>query len=203
AVSLVSKQGNFLESKVFYCHELEYVRSNKRNNIVGETVKNVFTWLLTKNVGAIVIENIKLNQQHDTNRKFNRLVNSFKKKKLTESIIRRGLRNGFQIKKINPAYTSVIGRFKYSTTYGLSVHEAASFVIARRGLGYEEKMPKALIQALRNKVKPQLIAKLGSMEETEKQSTQGKKQRQYLGLLLRNINNFKDIHSWSFWNVVH
>ena len=38
AVSIVSKQGNFLQSKVFYCHELEYVRANKRNNIVGETV---------------------------------------------------------------------------------------------------------------------------------------------------------------------
>ncbi|MED4988633.1 transposase, partial [Parageobacillus toebii] len=28
AVSIVSKQGNFLKSKVFYCHELEYVRAN-------------------------------------------------------------------------------------------------------------------------------------------------------------------------------
>lgn len=37
AVTLVSKQGNFLESKVFYCHELEYVKSNKRDNVVGET----------------------------------------------------------------------------------------------------------------------------------------------------------------------
>ncbi|GEL75993.1 hypothetical protein TMU01_02280 [Tenuibacillus multivorans] len=202
SVSLATKQGNFIESKNFYCHELEYVGSNKRDNIIGETVKAFFEWLLSKNVGAIIIENMTLSQQHDTNRKFNRLTHNFKKKKLIECIIRRGLRYGFLIKKINPAYTSVIGRFKYSKKYGISVHEAASFVIARRGLGFKEKMPKALIHELKKKVKPHLIAKLGSMEETEKQSEQGKRRRKYLGMLLHKINNFKDIHLWSLWNIV-
>ncbi|MGM7722553.1 IS200/IS605 family accessory protein TnpB-related protein [Metabacillus sp. Hm71] len=203
AVSLASNQGNFLESKVFYCHELEYVRANKKGNLVGETVKTIFEWLKLKNAGAIVIENLTLKQQHDTNKKFNRLTHNFKKKKLMDTIIRRALREGFLIKKVNPAYTSVIGRFKYSEKYGLSVHEAASFVIARRGLGFEEKVPKALLLELKKKVKPYLIARLGSMEESEKHSEQGKKQRQYIGMLLNNINNFKNIHLWSLWNVVH
>lgn len=203
AVTLASKRGNFLESKVFYCHELEYARSNQRDNIVGEAVKAVFDWLLKKNVGAFVIENIKLSQQHDTNNKFNRLTHSFKKKRLTEAILRRGLRLGFLIKKVNPAYTSVIGRFKYSTKYGLSVHEAAAFVIARRGLGYQEKIPKMLIQELQQTVKPLLLVKLGSMEESEKSTEQGKKQRQYLGMLIHHIMNFKTTHLWSLWNVVH
>lgn len=85
----------------------------------------------------------------------------------------------------------------------MSVHEAAALVIARRGLGYQEKLPKALIQELQQKVMPYLVEKLGSMEESEKETGQGKKQRQYLGMFVQYIRNFKMTHSWSLWNIVH
>jgi IS605 OrfB family transposase len=203
AVTILSRQGNFIKSKVFYCHELEYVRANKRNNIVGETVRDVYDWLLQENVGAVVIENIQLRQQHDTDKRFNRFTHNFKKKKLTETILRRGLQLGFRIKKVNPAYISVIGRFKYMKKYGLSVHESAAFVIGRRGLGYHERLPKELIDTIKTKVKRHLIAVLGSMEESYKQSKSGKKQRQYLAMMLRKIENFKQEHEWSLWNLLH
>jgi IS605 OrfB family transposase len=203
AVSIVSKQGNFLKSKVFYCHELEYVRANKRNNLIGETVHDVYDWLLQENVGAVVIENIQLRQQHDTDKRFNRLTQNFKKKKMTDTIIRRGLRLGFRIKKVNPAYTSVIGRFKYMKKYGLSVHESAAFAIGRRGLGYRERLPKELIDTIKTKVKRHLIAMLGSMEESYKQSVSGTKQRQYISMVLHKIETFKQEHEWSLWNVLH
>jgi IS605 OrfB family transposase len=203
AVSIVSKQGNFLQSKVFYCHELEYVKANKRNNLIGETVRDMYDWLLQENVGVVVIENIQLRQQHDTDKRFNRLTHHFKKKKLTETILRRGLRLGFCIKKVNPAYTSVIGRFKYMKKYGLSVHESAALVIGRRGLGYRERLPKELIDTLKTKVKRHLIAMLGSMEESYKQSKSGMKQRPYLGMMIQKIENFKQEHEWSLWNVLH
>jgi IS605 OrfB family transposase len=203
AVTIISRQGNFIKSKVFYCHELEYVKANKRNNIVGETVRNVYDWLLQENVGAVVIENIQLRQQHDTDKRFNRLTHHFKKKKLTEAILRRGLRLGFHIKKVNPAYTSVIGRFKYMKKYGLSVHESAALVIGRRGLGYHERLPKELIDTIKTNVKRHLIAVLGSMEESYKQSKSGTKQRQYLGMMLKKIENFKEEHEWSLWNILH
>ncbi|WP_143415618.1 IS200/IS605 family accessory protein TnpB-related protein [Geobacillus sp. E263] len=203
AVSIVSKQGNFLQSKVFYCHELEYVRANKRNNIIGETVRDVYDWLLQENVGAMVIENIQLRQQHDTDKRFNRLTHHFKKKKLTETILRRGMRLGFRIKKVNPAYTSIIGRFKYMKKYGLSVHESAALVIGRRGLGYQERLPKELIDIIKTKVKRHWIAVLGSMEESYKQSKSGKKQHQYIAMMLRKIENFKQEHEWSLWNILH
>ena len=122
------------------------------------------------------------------------LIHSFAKNKMQKALISRGLKDGFKIKKVNPAYTSVIGRFKYAKMYGLSVHEAASFVIGRRGLGFEEKIPKEIIQQLRSLVKPMLISILGSMEESEKQSTNGKQRRKWIAILLRNIDDFKDNH---------
>ena len=122
-----------------------------------------------------VLEDITLKQDHDTDHRFNRFVHSFAKNKLQKALISRGLKFGFTIKKVNPAYTSVIGRFKYAKMYGLSVHEAASFVIGRRGLDFEEKIPKELFKQLTTMVKPYLISILGSMEESEKKSNNGNK----------------------------
>lgn len=203
AVSILTKEGNLLESKTFYCHEMEYVKSNRRSNISGEIAKDIVGYLLSWNAGAIVVEDITLKQDHDTNKRFNRLVHSFAKTKMQKAIISRGIKFGFKIKKVNPAYTSVIGRFKYSKKYGLSVHEAASFVIGRRGLGFDEKIPQELLDSVRTLVKPKLISILGSMEESEKKSNNGKQRRKYMGMLLNNIETFKENHSWKLWNVIH
>ncbi|AOY76812.1 IS200/IS605 family accessory protein TnpB-related protein [Clostridium formicaceticum] len=202
ALTILSKEGNFLKSKVFYYHEMEYVKSNRRSNLAGETAKEVIDDSLSENIGAIVIEDLKFSQDHDTNKKFNRLTSNFAKQKLVNALTHRALRHGFLIKKVNPAYTSVIGKYKYSKIYGLSVHEAASFVIGRRGLGFVEKLPKELIKILKNEVKPHIIKTLGSMEETYKKSESGKSQRKFLGMLLRNIDDFKQNHAWKTWNVV-
>jgi IS605 OrfB family transposase len=203
AVSIVSKQGNLLDHKTFNCHEMEYVSSNKRDNISGELAKEMMDYILSWNAGAIVLEDITLKQDHDTNRKFNRLTQTFAKNKLQKAIKSRALRNGMQVKEVNPAYTSVIGRFKYSKKYGMSVHEAASFVIARRGMDFEEKIPKELLDELRSLVKPNLIKILGSMEESMKKSKYGKQRRRRIGLYLKNIDEFKNNHQWKLWNAVH
>jgi hypothetical protein len=151
----------------------------------------------------VVIENIQLRQQHDTDKRFNRLTHHFKKKKLAETILRRGLRLGFRIKKVNPAYTSVIGRFKCMKKYGLSVHKSAALVIGRRGLRYHERLPRELMETIKTKVKHHLIAVSGPMEESYKRSKSGTKQRQYLDMMLKKIENFKKEHKWSLWNILH
>jgi IS605 OrfB family transposase len=203
AVSILTKPSNLLESKTFYCHEMEYASSNKRSNLAGEISKEIMNYLLSRNIGAMVLEEITLKQTHDTRKKWNRFTHSFAKNKMQKALISRGLKFGFHIKKVNPAYTSVIGRFKYSKMYGLSVHEAASFVIGRRGLDFDENIPKALLNQLRTWVKPHLMSVLGSMEESEKQSESGKQRRQLIGMLLKNIHSFKENHSWKLWNVIH
>ena len=42
------------------------------------------------------------------------------------------------------AYTSVIREYKFAKKYGLSVHHAATLVIARRTLGLSETLPSQL-----------------------------------------------------------
>ena len=43
---------------------------------------------------------------------------------------------------MNPAFSSVIGRVKFMERYGLSVHQAAALVLARRLLGCSERIPR-------------------------------------------------------------
>ena len=52
-------------------------------------------------------------------------------------------RNGVALSRVNPAYTSIIGRVKFALRYGLSVHEAASVTIARRAMGNSERLPRS------------------------------------------------------------
>lgn len=51
-------------------------------------------------------------------------------------------RQGVQLIRVDPAYTSVIGRVKYALKQGISVHQAAAQVIGRRAKGYVERPPR-------------------------------------------------------------
>jgi len=63
---------------------------------------------------------------------YNQIINSLESKAFKESI---------EVCKVNPAFTSIIGKVKFANKYGLSIHHAAAFVIARRPLYYSERLP--------------------------------------------------------------
>lgn len=74
-----------------------------------------------------------------TNFAFNQIINS---------IDSAGFNNQILIKKVNPAFTSLIGKIKYLRKYGLSIHQSASLVIARRGQNFKETIPPGLLAEL-------------------------------------------------------
>ncbi|MCY7381848.1 MAG: hypothetical protein LH628_04510, partial [Microcoleus sp. CAN_BIN18] len=51
---------------------------------------------------------------------------------------------GIELITVNPAFTSIIGLFKYLKMYGLASDEAAALVIARRGMRLGEKLPNSI-----------------------------------------------------------
>ena len=59
-------------------------------------------------------------------------------------------RNGIQVIKVNPAYTSIIGKLKYAPLYNIDKDTAGAYVIARRGLGFKERLPKNYKQLLKD-----------------------------------------------------
>ncbi len=92
-----------------------------------------------------VIDDLKITQRSGGHSKFNRRTLPFTYRQLQDALVRRALRNGLVVKAVNPAYTSWIGRLKYARPLGVSVHIAAAYVIVRRGLGLQERIPKTLL----------------------------------------------------------
>ena len=70
----------------------------------------------------------------------NRMLSEFAYSKITKAVERKAANEGVEVIRIDPAYTSMIGKLKYVWDKGLSIHQAASYVIARKGVGYKEKI---------------------------------------------------------------
>ena len=70
------------------------------------------------------------------------MLSSFSYGKVKAYFISRGYREGVEVHQVNPAYSSLIGRVKFMERYGLSVHQAAALVLARRSLGFSERIPR-------------------------------------------------------------
>ena len=71
--------------------------------------------------------------------KYKRMLSSFAYSKIKENIRSRAYDAGIEIIIINPANTSKIGEAKYQERFGMTVHQAAAMVIARRGMNLVER----------------------------------------------------------------
>ena len=70
------------------------------------------------------------------------MLSSFAYEAIISGIKFRAFRFCVEVHEVNPAFTSIIGRVKFSKRYGLSVHESAALCIGRRFLGVSEKFPR-------------------------------------------------------------
>jgi len=140
AVTLVHPNGNYRHSKWFPCPDLIYARIGKRNWLIGNLITQVFDWIASYQVNTISIESLRFLKRFETNKSFNRLKANFVYQKLIHTIQAQALRFQMQIKGINPAYTTIVGEHKYQQCHGLSSHQASALVIARRGLGLNDKL---------------------------------------------------------------
>lgn len=73
--------------------------------------------------------------------KYARMLSSFAYSALLQNLHSRAYSEGVEIFSINPAFTSLIGRIKYASRYGLSTHQAAALCIARRFFDFSERPP--------------------------------------------------------------
>lgn len=138
--------GQFKKSLWLPQGEWTYARSNRRDNLIGETAALAVNTAKQLNC-ILVIEDLKFKNDKSVTGKFNRMSHGFVWSKLLHVIERRAAREGVPLARVPPPFTSAIGILKYQHQHGLSNHEAAAYVIARRGLGYkEEKVPRKLLQ---------------------------------------------------------
>ena len=129
--------------------------TNQAKALIGDAVASVVQY--AREVGKpIVIEKLDFRQKkaalEGESRRYSRMLSSFSYGKVKAYFLSRGYREGVEIKEVNPAYSSVIGRVKFMERYGLSVHQAAALVLARRLLGCSERNPRRWVSPTGNGV---------------------------------------------------
>jgi IS605 OrfB family transposase len=150
AVVEIGQDGNLLGHRYLSNNRIQFARHDKRLHDIQELAKQVVDYAVSKQKG-IVLEDLKFNcKKPSKSRKFNRMRHNFIYAQLLQAIERRALVCGVEVRKINPAFTSIAGILKYQEQYSLNRHTAAAFIIARRGLGLMEKI-RVLTESLENK----------------------------------------------------
>lgn len=91
----------------------------------------------------VCIENLdfkttKSKTETKQNKKYNEMIHSLAYRQFSDMIESVTYRNKVNLIKVNPVWTSWLAKQLYCPTMKLNVHVGASYVIARRGQGYED-----------------------------------------------------------------
>ncbi|MHA1321922.1 MAG: IS200/IS605 family accessory protein TnpB-related protein [Candidatus Helarchaeota archaeon] len=153
----IDADGNFLSYQQIPFRNLHSYRKGRRDAYASFKLDKVIHYCLNKGKG-LVIEDLSFTQTFSYNKKRNRKFNQFKTSMLA-LLERKCIRHGIAVRKVHPAYTTIIGALKYVWSFNFSEHILASYVIARRGLGFTEPLPagyKRLLAQVGGVLKPRL-----------------------------------------------
>jgi len=157
SLSNVDKNGTLKSYRTISLRNLHTLRKHSRENYISYKLDKIINYCINKNKG-IVIEELSLDSKFSYNTALNRKLSNFRRTAL-DLLERKCLRKGVGVRKVHPAYTSIIGKYKYLRSYNLSTHVLASYVIARRGLGCKEAIPavyKRLLAQVGDLIEPRL-----------------------------------------------
>ena len=154
AVAETDASGNYLNA--WRVPLVTYGKSQRQSEaLIGDAVASVVEY--AREVGKpIVIERLDFRQKkavlEGESRRYSRMLSSFSYGKVKAYFISRGYRQGVEVHQVNPAFSSVMGRVKFMERYGLTVHQAAALVLARRLLGCSERIPRRWVAPIGNGV---------------------------------------------------
>ena len=154
AVCETDASGNYVNA--FSVPLVTYGKSkHQAEAIIGNAVASVVAF--AREVGKpVVIEKLDFRQKkavlEGESHRYSRMLSSFSYGKIKACFLSRGYRQGVEIHQVNPAFSSIIGRVKFMERYGLSVHQAAALVLARRLLGGSERIPRRWVAPIGNGV---------------------------------------------------
>jgi len=153
ALAWTSRDGNLEKYERISLNGLLDGNADKREYLSWQIAHQVVE--IAKREGkAIVVENLQKipkGRRGDGMPKLRQKLQKWIYKGLLEKIEVVCKRNGVQLIKVNPAYTSVIGKLKYAPIYRIDKDIASAYVIARRGLGFKESLPKNYRKLLEDK----------------------------------------------------
>ncbi|MCG7336491.1 transposase [Sporosarcina sp. ACRSM] len=145
AVTEVDRFGNYVHSfQVPF--KAYHVSSEQAKQSLSDALKIVVDYAVAKQK-PIAYEKLdfkkKKQQLKQRSKKQAKMLSGFAYSSYQSMLTSKCQKDGVALVAVNPAYTSQIGQHKFMKRYGLSSHEGAAMVIARRGLGLKkiERVP--------------------------------------------------------------
>ena len=139
-ISEVKEDGNLINTdKTYY----RFKQGNKTTNDLRQLALNIAIRCKEKNM-SLAIENLDFGKKksktskYKKDEKYNEMLHSLAYSKFDEYISRACFSNDVWLNRVNPAYTSYIGKKKYNEAKKLNTHTSASYVIARRGMRFKD-----------------------------------------------------------------
>lgn len=133
ALSNINKNVNLIDSKVIKFN-LNDKTSNQITKTIEDAVCKVFTYCNERNKPLVREDINNIIFKNTGNKKKNKVFTQFAYDKIISVIDRKFYKNNIEVYKVNPVYTSQQGKILYMAKLGLSIHESASYCIARRYL---------------------------------------------------------------------
>ena len=146
ALAVVSPDGNLVRYLTLSLEEVDFAPNRG--------AKELFLWKVAHQVVAVAEEHsialaterlkyLRKSKRGDgSGRSFRRKQHRFAYRSLLEKIHSLAQKRGVEVLEVSPQDTSTIGMLKYAPGLSLSKDVAAAYVIGRRALGFEEKLPK-------------------------------------------------------------
>ena len=142
AVTAVDRHGNAVErwTEPFPTAGTD---THQAEAMIGDTVKRIVDAAHARGM-AVACENLDFQQKkaglRNVSKQHARRLSGFGYTQFHARLAARCGRHGVELKSVNPAYSSMIGEKKYARGLNLTRHHAAALVLARRAMGYGERL---------------------------------------------------------------
>ena len=144
AIVHTAKDGNLEKYERISLDNLLKGSLEKREYLSWQTAHQVVEIAKRERKGIVVenLEKIPKGKRGDGLPKLRQRLQKWIYKALLQKIEIVARRNGIQVIRVNPAYTSIVGKLKYAPLHNIDKDTAGAYVIARRGLCFKERLPK-------------------------------------------------------------
>jgi IS605 OrfB family transposase len=155
ALAVVSPEGNLARYLSFPLEEVDFAPNKGAKELLLWKVAHQVVAVAEEHGVAIATERLKRLRKSrrgdGSGRSFRRKQHRFAYRSLLAKVHSLARKRGVEVLEVNPQDTSTIGMLKYAPGLSLSKDVAAAYVIGRRALGFEEKLPKGYRALLQNK----------------------------------------------------
>lgn len=145
AISAVNSNGHLIANKQ---QNYRFKQGNKTQNdlrlLANEVVKQAKSLGMGVAIESLDFTNAKQNSKSTTglDKQKNDMLHGLAYTKFASAIQTACARYEVRLIRVNPAYTSYIGKLKYAEKMKLNSHQAAAMVIARRSMKFKDKISK-------------------------------------------------------------